>query len=85
MNIKDNHHLLTVWAIWKSRKKNSFNNQGVTPNESQTSLMDTITDLVEESWNAIRFVESRARDMPMHYSGPYRPINNSLTSTVKKA
>ena len=52
---------LTVWAIWKSRNKSSINDQDISPNETAETLRNSITDLVRKSWNATKFMESRAR------------------------
>ena len=49
---------MTVWAIWKSRNKNSISDQEVTPHETRETLKGTITDLIRKSWNTTRFMES---------------------------
>ena len=48
---------MTIWAIWKSRNKNSINNQDVAVNETREVLKDLLSDLVRKSWNVTRFIE----------------------------
>ena len=52
---------MTIWAIWKSRNKNSINNQDVAANETREVLKDLLSDLVRKSWNATRFIEGGRR------------------------
>jgi len=52
---------MTIWAIWKSRNKNSILNQDVTPNETREVLKGLISDLIRKSWNATRFMEDGRR------------------------
>ena len=54
---------LTVWVIWKSRNKSLIDNQEVTPYETAETLKNIITNLVRKSWNATKFMESRAREI----------------------
>ena len=49
---------MTIWAIWKSKIKNSINNQDVAPNETSGVLKGLITDLITKNWNASYFLES---------------------------
>jgi len=52
---------MTIWAIWKSRNKNSINDQDVTANETREALKDLIQDIIRKSWNATRFLEGGRR------------------------
>ena len=52
---------MTIWAIWKSRNKNSINNQDIATNETREVLKDLLSDLVRRSWNATRFIEGGRR------------------------
>ena len=52
---------MTIWAIWKSRNKNSINNQDVSSNETREVLKDLLQDLIRKSWNATRFLEGGRR------------------------
>jgi len=52
---------MTIWAIWKSRNKNSINDQDVTTNETREALKDLIQDLIRKGWNATRFLEGSRR------------------------
>ncbi len=47
---------MTTWAIWKSKIKNSINDQDVTTQETTQTLKGQISDLVRKSWNATRFM-----------------------------
>ena len=52
---------VTIWAIWKSRNKNSINDQEVAAVEARETLKALISDLVRKSWNATRFMEGGRR------------------------
>jgi hypothetical protein len=52
---------MTIWAIWKSRNKNSINNQDVAASDTRELLKELIQDLVRKSWNATRFMEDGKR------------------------
>ena len=52
---------MTIWAIWKSRNKNTINNQDVAPGEASSTLKELIRDLMRKSWNATRFLEGGRR------------------------
>lgn len=52
---------MTIWAIWKSRNKNSVNDQEVAAIETNETLKDLTPDLVRKSWNTSRFMEGRRR------------------------
>ena len=54
---------MTVWAIWKSRNKNSINDQDVATTEARDTLKGLISDLVRKSWNATRFMEDGRRSI----------------------
>ena len=51
---------MTVWAIWKSRNKDS---KDVATAEAQEVLKVLITDLVRKSWNATCFMEGGRRSI----------------------
>ena len=53
---------MTIWAIWKSKIKNSINSQDVAPNETSGVLKGLIADLIIKSWNATRFKEGGRRE-----------------------
>ena len=44
-------------AIWKSRNKNSINDQDVAPRETNETLKELVADLVRKSWNTRRLME----------------------------
>jgi len=48
---------MTLWAIWKSRNKNTINSQDVVPNETIEILKDMISSLIRNSWIATKFME----------------------------
>jgi len=52
---------MTIWAIWKSRNKNSILDQDVAPSETREVLKELIRDLIRKSWNATRFMEGGRR------------------------
>ena len=53
---------MTVWTIWKSRNKNSINDQDVSQAETRETLRELIRDMIRKSWNATRFlVDSKKR------------------------
>ena len=52
---------MTLWAIWKSRNKNTINNQDVVPNETIEILKDMISSLIRNSWIATKFMEPTRR------------------------
>ena len=59
---------MTIWAIWKSKIKNSINDQDVTIHETSQVLKELISDLIRNSWNATLFMaeemkENRQRDL----------------------
>src|SRR5258708_11180822 len=54
---------MTIWAIWKSRNKNSINDQDVGPNEADATLKELIRNKVRKSWNATRFLEGSRREI----------------------
>ena len=45
-----------IWAIWKSRNKNSINNQDVSQAEMREALKGQISNMVRKSWNAMQFL-----------------------------
>ena len=52
---------MTLWAIWKSRNKNTINNQDVVPNGTIEILKDMISNLIRNSWIATKFMEPTRR------------------------
>ena len=48
---------MTLWAIWKSRNKNSIRNQDAAANETREVLKHLLSDMVRKSWNATHFIE----------------------------
>jgi len=59
---------MTIWAIWKSKIKNSINDQDVTIHETSQVLKELISDLIRNSWNATLFMAeemkvNRQRDL----------------------
>jgi len=52
---------MTIWAIWKSRNKNTINNQDVVPNETIETLKEMISNLVRNSWIATKFMEPKRK------------------------
>ncbi len=48
---------MTIWAIWKSKIKNSINDQVVTLHETAQGLKELISDLIRKSWNTTCFME----------------------------
>jgi len=52
---------MTIWAIWKSRNKNTINNQDVGPNETKETLKEMLSNLIRNSWIATRFMEPRRK------------------------
>jgi len=50
---------MTIWAIWKSRNKNTLQDQVVTPNETRETLKEMIRDIIRKSWNSTRLMEGR--------------------------
>jgi len=48
---------MTIWVIWKSKIKNSINNQVVTLHEMAQGLKELISDLIRKSWNTMHFIE----------------------------
>ena len=52
---------MIIWAIWKSRNKNTINDQDVAPGEASSTLKDLIRDLMRKSWNATCFLEGSRR------------------------
>ena len=52
---------MTIWAIWKSRNKNTILNRETVPNETRDTLKELIKDLIRKSWNATRFMEGKWR------------------------
>jgi len=52
---------MTLWAIWKSRNKNTINNQGVVPKETIEILKEMISNLIRNSWIATKFMEPTRR------------------------
>jgi hypothetical protein len=52
---------MTIWAIWKTRNKNSINNQEVSTGEAREELVRLLKDLITKSWNATRFLEGGRR------------------------
>ena len=49
---------MTLWARWKSRNKNTINDQDVAPGEASSTLKEHIRDLMR---NATRFLEGIRR------------------------
>jgi len=47
---------MTTWVIWKSKIKNSINNQDITTQETTQTLKGQISDLVRKSWNTMHFM-----------------------------
>ena len=54
---------MTIWAISKSRNKNSINDQVVAAAETRETLKDLISDLLRKRWNATRFMEGGRRSI----------------------
>ena len=52
---------MTVWAIWKSRNKNTILDLETVPSETRDTLKELIRDLIRKSWNATRFMEGRRK------------------------
>jgi hypothetical protein len=52
---------MTVWAIWKTRNKNSINNQEVSTGEASEELVRLLKDLITKSRNATQFLEGGRR------------------------
>jgi len=52
---------MTLWAIWKSRNKNTINNQDVVPNETREILKEMISNLIRNSWMVTKFMEPTKR------------------------
>ncbi len=52
---------MTIWAIWKSKLKNSINDLDIAPNETTQVLKDLISDLARRNWNETRFMEEGRR------------------------
>src|SRR5258708_21774786 len=52
---------MTIWAIWKSRNKNSINDQDVASCEAKETLKGLIQETIRKSWNATRFSEGSKR------------------------
>src|SRR5882757_1529614 len=52
---------MTIWAIWKSRNKNSILNQDVAPGETREVLKELIRDLIRKGWIVTCFMEDRRR------------------------
>jgi hypothetical protein len=52
---------MTIWAIWKSRNKNTITDQDVAQQEANETLKGLLKDLVRKSWNATRFMEGNRR------------------------
>jgi len=52
---------MTLWAIWKSRNKNTINNQDVVPNETKEILKEMISSLIRNSWLATKFMDLTKR------------------------
>jgi hypothetical protein len=58
---------MTIWAIWKSRNKNTISDQDVAQQEATETLKGLLTDLVRKSWNATRFMEGARRAIRQRY------------------
>ena len=52
---------MTIWAIWKSRNKNTMQDQVVMPNETRETLKELIRDIIRKSWNSTQLMEGRER------------------------
>ena len=53
---------MTVWTIWKSRNKNSINDQDISQAETREILRELISDMIRKSWNTTRFlIDSKKR------------------------
>jgi len=52
---------MTLWAIWKSRNKNTINNQDIVPNETREILKEMISNLIRNSWMVTKFMEPTKR------------------------
>ena len=52
---------MTVWAIWKSRNKNTILDLEAVPSETRDTLKELIRDLIQKSWNATHFMEGRRK------------------------
>ena len=52
---------MTIWAIWKSRNKNTILDQEAVPSETRDTLRELIRDLIQKSWNTTRFMEGRRK------------------------
>ncbi len=44
---------MTIWAIWKSRNKNSITGQDVASSETREALQDLLSDPIRGSWKAV--------------------------------
>jgi hypothetical protein len=58
---------MTIWAIWKSRNKNTISDQDVAQQEATETLKGLLTDLIRKSWNATRFMEDARRAIRQRY------------------
>src|SRR5258708_23463706 len=52
---------MTIWAIWKSRNKNSINDQDVASCEAKETLKGLIQETIRKSWNVTRLSEGSKR------------------------
>jgi hypothetical protein len=53
---------MTIWAIWKTRNKNSTNNQEVSTGEVGEEQVRLLKDLITKSWNVTRFLGGRRKN-----------------------
>jgi hypothetical protein len=58
---------MSIWAIWKSRNKNTISDQDVARQEATKTLKGLQTDLVRKSWNAMRFMDGARRAIRQRY------------------
>ena len=52
---------MTIWAIWKSKIKNSINDENVPIHETTQTLKAQISNLIRNSWNATYFMEENRK------------------------
>ena len=52
---------MTIWAIWKSKIKNSINDENVPIHETTQMLKAQISNLIRNSWNAMCFMEENRK------------------------
>ncbi len=50
---------MTMWAIWKSRNKNSINNQDIAICKTSALLRALISEQVRKAWNVMHFLDRK--------------------------